>query len=231
MYILCIETATPICSVALLKDGKLAGLNESDRKNSHAEVITVFIRDLMDSHQLDVSDLESVAVSKGPGSYTGLRIGVSTAKGLCYAGDKPLIAVNTLQSMAAGAIRKTAGTDKTSLWCPMIDARRMEVYSALFDHNGEEIRETKAEIIDEHSFADLLKDHVLYFFGDGAEKCRSVISHPNARFLDDFRPSAAHMAPLVEQKLAARQFEDVAYFEPYYLKDFVAGVPKVKGLR
>jgi len=231
MYILCIETATPVCSVALLENGNLAGLKESDRKNSHSEVITPFVQEMLDEHQLDVTGLEAIAVSMGPGSYTGLRIGVSTAKGLCYAGSKPLIAVNTLQSMAAGAIQFTGTVEKSDLFCPMIDARRMEVYAALFDHNGKEVRETKAEIIDEHSFAELLDEHVVHFFGDGAEKCRAVITHPNARFLDDFKPSAEYMAALVMQKFNNKQFEDVAYFEPFYLKDFVAGVPKVKGLR
>lgn len=231
MYILCIETATPTCSVALLQDGKVAGLRETDRKNSHAEVITLFIRELMDNHELDASHLDAVAVSMGPGSYTGLRIGVSTAKGLCYAGSKPLIAVGTLESMAAGALQRTGAQPEDTIYCPMIDARRMEVYDALFDHTGKEIRETKAEIIDENSFSGLLKEHAVYFFGDGADKCRSVITHPNASFLDGFSPSAAYMAPLVMQKFKAGQFEDVAYFEPFYLKDFVAGVPKVKGLR
>ena len=131
MFILCIETATPVCSIALLKDGEVTGLLESDRKNSHAEVITLFVQELLDAHRLDVSGLDAVAVSMGPGSYTGLRIGVSTAKGFCYAGDKPLIAVSTLQAMAAGAIKQVGNTDKKSLFCPMIDARRMEVYAAL----------------------------------------------------------------------------------------------------
>ena len=231
MYILCIETATPVCSIALLKDGQVADIRETDRKNSHAEVITLFIQELFGIYKLDVTDLAAVAVSMGPGSYTGLRIGVSSAKGLCYAGSKPLIAVSTLQSMATGAIEKKGKAEESALYCPMIDARRMEVYSALFDSSGKEIREIKAEVIDENSFADLLPDHPLYFFGDGADKCRTVITHPNARFLDDFRPSAAYMAPLVMEKFREKQFEDVAYFEPFYLKDFIAGIPRVKGLR
>lgn len=231
MKILCIETATTVCSVALLQDGEVVGLRETEKKNSHAEVITPFIQELFEAHRLDVGDLDAIAVSKGPGSYTGLRIGVSTAKGLCYAGSIPLIAVNTLHSLAAGAIGKNTDPAENLLFCPMIDARRMEVYDALFDRHGETVRETRAEIIDESSFQKEMKDHTMLFFGDGAEKCRDVITHANARFLTGFIPSAAYMAPLVMQKMGNRQFEDVAYFEPFYLKDFVAGVPKVKGLK
>jgi len=232
MYYLCIETATTVCSIALMQNDKVIGLKESVRKNSHAEVITVFIQELLNDHQLDVSDLEAIAVSKGPGSYTGLRIGVSTAKGLCYAGTKPLIAINTLHSMTAGMIRRSAGQHpENTIYCPMIDARRLEVYDALFDRSGKKIRKTKADIIDTHSFLDILKDQPIVFFGDGAEKCKEVITHPNAIFITDFRPSASFMALLVIQKVKEQQFEDVAYFEPFYLKDFIAGIPKVKGLK
>lgn len=230
MNALLIETATPVCSVALVLDGILAGLKESTKKNSHAEVLTAFIQELMEVNELDVGGLDVIAVSKGPGSYTGLRIGVSVAKGLCYAGDKPLIAINTLESMAAGAIHST-DSKNDALYCPMIDARRMEVYCALFDASGKEIRETKAEIIEEGSFKEYLGKQAVVFFGDGAEKCREVLSHSNAVFLNEFAPSAANMIPLVQERFSQKQFEDVAYFEPFYLKDFVAGVPKVKGLR
>lgn len=232
MMYLCIETATPVCSVALMKDNECIGFRESDRKNSHAEVLTPFIQELMEVNTFDAADLDAVAVSKGPGSYTGLRIGVSVAKGLCYAGDVPLVAINTLESMTLGMIRDKGGEyPADSLFCPMIDARRMEVYSALYDSSGKEVRPTRAEIIDESSFREQPDSITLVFFGDGAAKCREVISHPRASFYDAFRPSARYMAPRVLERIQAESFEDVAYFEPFYLKDFVAGVPKVKGLR
>lgn len=230
-YFLCIETATPVCSVALCENDKVIELFESTKKNSHAEVVAVFIDQILKKTDLKSSDLSAIAVSKGPGSYTGLRIGVSTAKGLCYAINKPLIAVNTLHSMAAGLIAKQEFTAAPNLYCPMIDARRMEVYSALYNYQVEEVRETKAEIIDEGSFSEYLKTSTLTFFGDGAEKCQETLNHPNAIFINDFQPSAAYMANIIYQKYLSGQVEDVAYFEPFYLKDFVAGLPKVKGLR
>jgi tRNA threonylcarbamoyladenosine biosynthesis protein TsaB len=229
--ILCIETATPVCSVALVEGAELAGLLESTRINSHSEVITVFIEQLLSENKLKVADLDAIAISMGPGSYTGLRIGVSTAKGLCYAADKPLIAIGTLQSMFSGMRQRNHPNDTELIFCPMIDARRMEVYSALFDFDGHEIRETHAEVIDENSFSDLLDKHHVVFFGDGAGKCKTVIKHSNALFDDKFYPSAAYMMNPAIQKFEKKQFEDVAYFEPFYLKDFIAGIPKVKGLK
>jgi len=231
MRILCIETATPVCSIALVEEGKVVSIRESEKKNAHAEVVTLFIQDMLNEFEMDVTGLDAVSVSMGPGSYTGLRIGVSTAKGLCYAGSVPLIAIPTLQSMAYGALRQTDRKDPDTLYCPMIDARRMEVYSALYDGQGKEFRETKAEIIDEHSFADLSENHRIVFFGDGADKCRTVLTRPTMHFLDGFKTSAAFMAEPATNKLIKKEFEDVAYFEPYYLKDFIAGVPRVKGLR
>lgn len=232
MLALCIETATSVCSVALLRDKQVVGLKESHRKNSHAEVLTPFIQELLEVNELDVGGLDVVAVSKGPGSYTGLRIGVSSAKGLCYAGEKPLLAINTLESMAAGIIQQSGKEyPENTLFCPMIDARRMEVYCAFFGQDGTEVRETKAEIIDSYSFQDYLEKSKVIFFGDGASKCKESISSPNAIFVDDFFPSASHMLTLVSKRYQTKQFEDVAYFEPFYLKDFVAGVPRVKGLR
>ena len=233
--ILCIETATPVCSVALVRDGKILSYKESSKKNSHSEVITIFINDLLKESNNNFSDLDAVAVSKGPGSYTGLRIGVSTAKGLCYALDIPLIAINTLQSMAFGMAeslkKNTSGQTASTLLCPMIDARRMEVYSAIYNINNKEVRETKAEIIDKYSFSNYFSQNKMIFFGDGASKCQDVITHPNAVFYENINPSAANMASLAEEKFLNQQFEDVAYFEPFYLKDFIAGVPKVKGLK
>ena len=230
--ILSIETATPVCSVALTKDNKIIGIKESDQKNSHSEIVTVFIDELMKENKLVFSDLDAVAVSKGPGSYTGLRIGVSTAKGLCYALDIPLISVNTLQSMAAGMTKQYNQTKELpTLFCPMIDARRMEVYCAIFDNNNHEVRKTKAEIIEPDSFKTYLETNQVIFFGDGAAKCKEVIKHPNVVFLVDIHPSAANMTEIANQKFQKNQFEDVAYFEPFYLKEFIAGVPKVKGLK
>ncbi len=229
--ILCIETATTICSVAMISNSGSVMEKKSSEKNAHSAIVTLFIEDVLKDAGLDYTDIDAVAVSKGPGSYTGLRIGVSTAKGLCYALDIPLISVNTLQSMANGLIGKDSNIDRDALLCPMIDARRMEVYSAIYNINGEEIRETKAEIIDENSFADYLANNKMIFFGDGAVKCSEIITHPNAVFINEIHPSAANMAFIADMKFQKKQFEDVAYFEPFYLKEFIAGIPKVKGLR
>ncbi len=218
--ILQIETATTVCSVALANRGGVIAFKEIDQRNIHAEVITVFIDEILKGAGVKYSDLDAVAVSSGPGSYTGLRIGVSTAKGLCYALDKPLIAVETLEAMAGGMIAR--GVNSDVLLCPMIDARRMEVYTALFDTAGNRILPTAAEIIDENSFAVQLAQSKILFFGDGAPKCRETLSgNANALFIDDFTNSAVHLTVRAYQKFLAGQFEDVAYYEPYYLKDFL----------
>lgn len=233
--ILHLETATQRCSVALSEGENILALKESDEKNAHSQVITVWIDELLHAFNLQPSGIDAIAVSMGPGSYTGLRIGVSTAKGLCYALDKPLIAVNTLQSMAVGMIaeffpNKSDFNEKT-LFCPMIDARRMEVYSALFDGNHRQVREIKAEIISGESFNEEFETHEIVFGGDGAEKCKSFFAERNnAHFLDHFYPSAKFMAEIAVEKYEKNEFENVAYFEPYYLKDFIAALPKVKGL-
>jgi tRNA threonylcarbamoyladenosine biosynthesis protein TsaB len=228
--ILNIETATKVCSVALAIDGVVKSIRESHVANSHSELITIFSEEVIKEAGLNFNKLDAVTVSKGPGSYTGLRIGVSTAKGFCYALDKPLIAINTLKSMAAGMA--SLSSEENLLLCPMIDARRMEVYAAVFDTSLNEIRATEAVIVDEHSFKDLLKDYKVLFAGDGAPKCKEILSHQeNATFYDNFHPSATYLALLSEQKFRKNEFEDTAYFEPFYLKDFVAGIPKVKGLR
>jgi tRNA threonylcarbamoyladenosine biosynthesis protein TsaB len=223
--ILQIETATTSCSVALARYGEVLGFKEINARNIHAEVITLYIDELMNNTGISYNDLDAVAVSSGPGSYTGLRIGVSTAKGLCFALDKPLIAIETLEAMAYGVINNPGFFEESNtLLCPMIDARRMEVYTALFDNEGNRVRETAADIIDENSFADYLKSNKIIFFGDGAEKCKSVLSgNPNAKFLDDFVNSATYLTQKAAQKFADGAFEDVAYYEPYYLKDFIAG--------
>jgi tRNA threonylcarbamoyladenosine biosynthesis protein TsaB len=229
-----IETATNICSVALSRDGQLLSLRESAAKNAHSSVLTTFIEECLTLSGVQISEIDAIAVSEGPGSYTGLRIGVATAKGLCYALEKPLIAISTLKSMASGMLNSVLGTRYSvlgSLLCPMIDARRMEVFSSIFDSGLVEIRETLAEIIDENSFSDLLKDHTIFFAGDGAVKCKPFLAdNKNAYFLDDFQVSAGYMIQLAEEKYFSGDFENLAYFEPYYLKDFVAGKPRVKGL-
>ncbi len=227
--ILCIETATINCSVALTQNNSVLAFKETTVKNSHAETVTVFIEELLAENNIDLSWLNAVAVSKGPGSYTGLRIGVSTAKGLCYALDIPLLAVSTLKVLTSGIIKDFPANEPV-LFCPMIDARRMEVYSAVYNIRFEQLREIKAEIINKYSFQDLLDKGRIVFLGDGSLKCREVIDHPNAIFSDHIYPSSSHMAVLAYEASIKNNFEDKAYFEPYYLKDFVPGIPKVKGL-
>ena len=223
--ILQIETATTCCSVALAKDGKILRVKEVNERNAHAEVITKFIEEVILTEGLNYTQIDAVAVSCGPGSYTGLRIGISTAKGLCFALNKPLIAIDTLTAMCYGAKRMEGfKEDQNLLLCPMIDARRMEVYTALFDVDIKTIRPTAAEIIDEHSFSDFTGKHPILFFGDGAEKCRIVLNkNLETHFLPDFLNSASHLTELAYQKYISQEFEDVAMFEPYYLKDFIAG--------
>lgn len=230
--ILCLETATPVCSVALNDGCCTLALRETEGQNAHSEKITNFIREVMETAGIDYSRLDAVAVSKGPGSYTGLRIGVSTAKGICYAADLPLMAIDTLEAMAHGMKAKLGSQiTENDLLIPMIDARRMEVYAAVFDANLNKIHDTAALVIDENSFGDLRKAHRLWLFGDGAPKLGKLFENqPNINIIDGFRPSAAYMRPLAEKALRERDFVDVAYFEPFYLKDFIAGKPHVKGL-
>ena len=230
--ILCLETATPVCSVALNESCCTIALRETEGQNAHSEKITNFIHEVMEVAEIDYKNLDAVAVSKGPGSYTGLRIGVSTAKGICYAADLPLMAIDTLEAMAYGLKAKLGSQiAENDLLIPMIDARRMEVYASIFDANLNKIEDTAACIIDENSFENLRKDHHLWLFGDGAPKLSKLFENqPNVSVIDGFRPSAAYMRPLTERALLNKDFVDVAYFEPFYLKDFVAGKPHVKGL-
>jgi tRNA threonylcarbamoyladenosine biosynthesis protein TsaB len=209
-------------------DGQVVSFKQVNARNIHAEVITLFIDELMNNAGMQYQQLDAIAVSSGPGSYTGLRIGISTAKGLCFALDKPLIAVETLEAMANGAIgHEDFVKDNDVLLCPMIDARRMEVFTAIFNQAGKKVKPTAAEIIDENSFSDLLNTHKILFFGDGAEKCRQVLGqNPNALFLPGFVNSATHLTQKAAEKYLNKGFEDVAYFEPYYLKDFIAGKKK-----
>lgn len=223
--ILQIETATSSCSVALAKDGVVISSKEANGRNLHAEMLTLFIDEIVAGAGITYADIDAVSVSCGPGSYTGLRIGVSTAKGLCFALDKPLIAVETLESMAGGVmLMEEYKSQPDLLLCPMIDARRMEVYTALFSATGERMAPTSASIVDESSFADVLIERQILFFGDGAEKCYKVLKDsPNALYLPDFQNSATHLTQKALAKFNNKEFENVAYFEPYYLKDFIAG--------
>lgn len=221
--ILQIETATTVCSIALSENGSVLAYKELEQRNVHAEIITLFIDEVLKVTGKKYSDLEAIAVSCGPGSYTGLRIGISAAKGLCFALDIPLIAVETLEGMADGMISQNTLNDNTLL-CPMIDARRMEVFTAVFNAKGDRVKPTSAEIIDENSFNDLLKTNKMLFFGDGAEKCSEVLgTNPNAQIITGFTNSARYITKKATEKYNAKDFEDVAYFEPYYLKDFIAG--------
>ena len=222
-YILNIETATKNCSVALAKDGQTILCKEiAEEGYSHAERLHVFIEEIIQEAGICFQDINAIAVSQGPGSYTGLRIGVSAAKGLCYALNIPLIAVDTLQVLALQA--KVA----EGLIVPMLDARRMEVYSAIFNAKLEKQRDVQAEIITENSFEN--SSETIYFVGDCAEKCKAVLTKPNFVFLEEVKyPSAKEMSALSFSKFQNSDFEDVAYFEPYYLKDFMITTSKKVG--
>ncbi len=222
VYILNIETSTKNCSVSIAKDGELIAIKELNNGNySHAEVLHPFIDEVLQMAAISIHDLHAVAVSKGPGSYTGLRIGVSAAKGLCFAQDIPLISIETLSSLAHAVF-----TQKGVI-IPMLDARRMEVYAAVYDKNYKQVRGIKAEIIDEQSYREFLENGIVNFVGDGVQKCKEVINHSNAVFIDGIFPSAKEMCALSFEKYIKKDFEDVAYFEPFYLKDFIA-VPQKK---
>jgi len=218
-YILNIETSTKACSVALFSGKELVSHKEHvEEKFSHSEKLSLYMLEVLDLAKITFTDLSAIAISMGPGSYTGLRIGVSTAKGLCYALDIPLISISTLQAMAYGI----SLTKKSDVFCPMIDARRMEVYSAFYNAKNKLIRKIQADIIDEKSYQKELTDKVL-FFGDGSQKLHETIIHDNASFVSNFHPSAKFLGPLAYNKFQETDFEDTAYFEPYYLKDFIAG--------
>ena len=225
--ILNIDTSTDVCSVAIARDGNLIALKENDEGFNHSTLLGVYVDDLLKENDLTANDLDAVAVSMGPGSYTGLRIGVSLAKGICFGAGKPLIAVSTLAALA-NAVAQREG--EAFFYCPMIDARRMEVYTAIYDREGNVVRDIHAEVIEENSFADLLSARKVLFFGNGSDKVKEVLKHPNAVFINGVSTSAANMIGLAQQQFEIGKFEDVAYFEPFYLKDFVATVPKRKVL-
>jgi tRNA threonylcarbamoyladenosine biosynthesis protein TsaB len=227
--IICIETATNLCSVALCDSAGVLSLKESNDLKSHASMLTLFIGDILKETGVSSSDLKAVAVSKGPGSYTGLRIGVSVAKGIAYAASIPLIGIETTLSMYTGIYdkMKIAGTiEPDTLFCPMLDARRMEVYYALYNSSGTRIKDISAEIITEDSFTSVPESNKIIFFGDGALKCKKILKRPGIHFVDDFVMSAAHMHIPVLQSFNLKRFEDVAYFEPFYLKDFITTIQR-----
>jgi tRNA threonylcarbamoyladenosine biosynthesis protein TsaB len=225
--ILCIETATGVCSVALCDDNSVISVIEAPPGMSHSSRLTVIIQELLRGACIEARQLDAVSVSKGPGSYTGLRIGVSVAKGIAYAAEIPLIGINTLTAMCHGYLTanpQAAGS--STLLCPMIDARRMEVYNALFSADARMIKETSADIITASSYSDRLKSEKIIFFGNGADKCRSAITSTNAIFAEGFSLSASYLHKPSVNALREKRFEDVAYFEPYYLKEFIATIPK-----
>lgn len=232
--ILSIETGTDICSVALSNDGELMALRESSEDRDHAKKVALFVDELLKETGVQPADLDAIAVGKGPGSYTGLRIGVSFAKGMCYALNIPLIAIGSLDALVqvaredydAGIIDVEEGDWNSSSLCPMVDARRMEVYTQIFDTNGTPHTDVSAEIISEESFSDIRTNGKLIIFGNGAEKCCEVL--PDAIYVS-VTPSARGIVTLAEQAFRNNQFEDIAYFEPFYLKDFIV-IPSKKKL-
>ena len=226
MLILHIETSTNICSIAVSENGQCLFSKSDSEGMNHAALLSVFIAEAMEFLKSTSKKPDAVAVSSGPGSYTGLRIGVSTAKGLCYGLDIPLIAVSTLEVLTANALQITE-TTANSLFCPMIDARRMEVYAAIYNQEGIIQREISADIIDENSYSEILESHIVYFFGNGAEKCKTTLTHPNARFIDGMYPLAENMIILAEKAYNENKFVDVAYFEPFYLKEFYTTAAKI----
>lgn len=220
--ILSIDTSTNVCSVAVSQDGICIFDKVDNSGSNHAEKLGTFVDEALafvDSHELT---LDAVAVSCGPGSYTGLRIGVSMAKGICYGRNIKLLAVPTLELLAVPVLLHHESIEEDALLVPMIDARRMEVYSAVYDRSLKAVRAIQADVVDGDTYKEFLDKGPVYFFGDGAEKCMEVIHHPNAHLIKNIEPVAKNMFPLAEKRMAEGKFEDVAYFVPFYLKDFVA---------
>ncbi len=223
--ILFIETSTDVCSVAVSHDGAIIFNKEDHTGPHHNERLGSFVDEALsytDNHALP---LDYVAVSCGPGSYTGLRIGVSMAKGICYGRNLKLIAVPTLELLCVPVLLRELVTDDAALLCPMLDARRMEVYAQVFDRALQEKRPIHSDVVDAETYKEFLS-HPMYFFGNGAAKCMKAINHPNAHLIEDIEPLAKNMLPLAEKRIAQGKFEDVAYFVPFYLKDFVAKQPR-----
>ena len=222
--ILNIETSTDVCSVAVSQDGAIIWSDEDRTGPNHAVKLGTFVDEALSFSDNHAIPLDAVAVSCGPGSYTGLRIGVSMAKGICYGRNVPHIAVHTLPLMTVPVLLYHE-IEEDALLCPMLDARRMEVYASLYDRSLKEIRPIHADIVDQDTYKEYL-DRPVYFFGNGAAKCMETINHPNAHLIPDIVPLAKYMLPLAEKRFLNEQFEDVAYFTPFYLKDFVAKAPK-----
>lgn len=220
--ILSLETSTSVCSVALHENGKLLAFFETHREQSHASKLAVMIEQVINFAEVELNQLHAVAVSSGPGSYTGLRIGTSTAKGICYALDIPLIAIGTL-ALLASQVREVSTSD--AYLCPMIDARRMEVYCQLFDDKENIIQGVEAKVIDHESFKEHLDNSNVLFFGNGAMKCQAMITHKNALFLDTINPTAKHLGSMAWKKFEAMAFEDLASYQPVYLKEFMIKLP------
>ena len=224
--ILNIETSTNVCSVAVSQDGACIFEKEDHSGPNHAERLGSFVDEALSFTDNHAIPFDAVAVSCGPGSYTGLRIGVSMAKGICYGRGLKLLGVPTLEILCVPVLLREMVAEENALLCPMLDARRMEVYAALYDRALHEVRETGADIVDEQTYRSHLEHRPVYFFGNGSAKCAEAIAHPNAHFLPDIVPLAKYMGPLAEKAMARGEFQDVAYFEPYYLKEFVASKPK-----
>ncbi len=225
--ILNFDTSTKICSVALTEEEKILSFRENNEGRNHASLLTVFIDEVLKEAGKSASELDAIAVSKGPGSYTGLRIGISTAKGMAYALDIPVMAIPTLKIMAHGYL-SLHSVEENTLLCPMIDARRMEVYTEFYTRNLKVFREAGADIIEPHSYRDIRKDHKMIFFGDGAAKCQNVLEGKEIIIDKTYNISSLHMPLLSKEYFEQRNFENVAYFEPFYLKDFIATTPKKK---
>lgn len=224
--ILHIETSTNVCSVAVSENGACIFNKEDHSGPNHAERLGSFVDEALSFTDNHAIPFDAVAVSCGPGSYTGLRIGVSMAKGVCYARNLKLISVPTLELMCVPLLLQHEIIEDDALLCPMIDARRMEVYAGIYDRALKPIREVSADIVDVQTYRDLLDSHPIYFFGNGASKCKAIISHPNAQFIDGIEPIAKWMFPLAEKRFLQGKTEDIAYFVPFYLKDFVAKMPR-----
>lgn len=224
--ILNIDTSTNVCSVAVSQDGACIFDKEDHSGPNHAERLGAFVDEALSFIDNHAIPLDAVAVSCGPGSYTGLRIGVSMAKGICYGRDVKLLAVPTLELLCVPVLLREMVTDDDALLCPMLDARRMEVYAELFTRSLREVRPIQADVVDADTYREYLDKHPVYFFGNGAMKCKEVIDHPNAHFIEGIEALAKNMLPLAERRMAREEFEDVAYFVPFYLKDFVAKQPR-----
>lgn len=224
--ILSIDTSTDVCSVAISNEGQCLFSKEDHSGPNHAERLGVFVDQALSYADCRDMRIEAVAVSSGPGSYTGLRIGVSMAKGICYGRSIPLISVPTLELLSVPVLLSDTVEDDNALLCPMLDARRMEVYAAVYDRALNIVRDIHADIVTADTYRELLDEHPIYFFGNGAAKCMEVINHPNAHLVSGIEPLASNMFPLADKRMREQKFEDVAYFVPFYLKNYVAKMPK-----